>query len=304
MVKFSMSIETESYDAIHENYTKAIEWMAEIGVKLGANRLAHYDKVVAGWKENYKTASEEEGKEIFTDFVNSMFEIHEFVDVYSAFKDTPKYELKAITSKLNKGVNGPIYASDEIQKSTKARNFLFEAATAARLHRPRSGIEAILAADSDTGVCIGKSKVWIECKRVTTPDRIYDNVRKATKQLEVVLKRKIGAGHRAMVALDVSKILNNGDKILVIDTESKLLSSVDAFMDQFISQYCREWEKVYERRNKKIIGTLVRFSFMSSVEDRNLIVHSSQWGVNPRMGVAAADTQLQKELVGKLKRSL
>lgn len=298
-----MSIATESYATIYEKYSKAIAWMTEISVKLGPNRLMHYDKIIGAWKDDYKTASEEAGKEIFPDFVSSMFEIHDFIDVYAAFENTPRERLNGIIAKLNKGVNGPINAADETQKSTEARNYLFEAATAARSHRPESGIEVIYEAESDTGVCIGNSKVWIECKRVTTPDKIYDNVRKATKQLETILKKKVGAGHRAMVALDISKIFNEGDKILVKDTEAELLSSVDAFMDQFIQRYHHEWEKVYERRDKKIIGTLIRFSFMSSIEEQNILVHTSQWGLNPKLGVLSADIELQKMLVNKLKQS-
>lgn len=297
-----MSIATESYAAVYERYSKAIGWMAEIGVKLGPNRLAHYDKVVRAWKEDYETASEEEGSRIFPDFVVSVFEIHDFLDVYSAFKDTPREELGCIIAKLEKGVNGPVNAASETLRSKGARNYLFEAATAARSHRPESGVEAILEADSDTGVRVGKSKVWIECKRLTSPDRIYDNVRKATKQLEANLRKKVGSGHRGIVALDISKILNQGDKILVQDTEAELLSSVDSFMDQFIRQYHREWEKIYERRDKKIIGTLIRFSFMSIVEARRILVHTAQWGVNPRIGVSDADRRLQRTLADKLKQ--
>ena len=82
-----MSIKTASYAAIHEKYLEAIEWMADLGVKLGANRLTHYEKVVRYWKENYRLASENEGKEVFPDFVSSVFEIQDFIDVYTAFKD-------------------------------------------------------------------------------------------------------------------------------------------------------------------------------------------------------------------------
>ena len=106
-----------------------------------------------------------------------------------------------------------------------------------------------------------------------------------------------------MVALDISKILNNGDKILVKATESELLSSVDAIMDQFIRQYSGQWQKVYERRSKKIIGTLIRFAFMSSVEDRNILVYTSQWGVNPGIEITDADVHLQRALTEKLKRT-
>jgi len=295
-----MSIKSESYDAIHERYSNTIEWMAEIGVKLGPNRVARYDKVLREWKQNYKTDSKHEGKVIFPDFVSSIFEIYDFVDVYSAFNDIPKESLTAIVTKLNKGVNGPTNAAEETPKTTEARNYFFEAAVAARFHRPFSGIEAILDADTDTGVRIDKSKVWVECKRVTTPDKISNNVQKATKQLESALKNKVGCGHRAMVALDVSKILNKGDMIFVKNSESEFPASVDAIMDDFVEEYSNIWHSILERRNPKIIGVIIRFAFMTSVEDRNLLVHTSQWAVNPRQGLSKTDEQLQRILVKSL----
>ena len=105
-----MSIATESYADIHERYVNAVKWMAEIGVKLGPNRLAHYDKVVGTWKDKYRTATEAEGRDVFPDFVSSRneFEIHDFVDVYLAFNSLPREALKSIIAKLNKAVNGPI----------------------------------------------------------------------------------------------------------------------------------------------------------------------------------------------------
>ncbi len=295
MIKTPMTIELDSYDKIREKYSNAVDWMSDIGVKIGPNRLSNYSRLI----EN-KTYIESKGKDVFPDYVSSMFEIYHFLEVYSAFKDTPKEQLNSIVSKLDKSVNGPKNTSEETSKTTEARNYLFEAVTAARLHRPSSDLEAILKTDSDTGVQIGNNKIWIECKRITTPNKIYDNVRKATTQLETVLKRKVGSGHRGLVALDISKILNEGDKIFVKETELEFFASVDSIMDKFIAQYSHQWEKVYARRNKKIIGIVIRFAFMSCVEDKNTLVYTSQWAVNPRAGVDHADLQLQKLLTKSL----
>ena len=54
-----------------------------------------------------------------------------------------------IIEKLQKGANGPINAADETPESTAAHKVLFEAAVAAKEHRPDKGIEAILVTKSD-----------------------------------------------------------------------------------------------------------------------------------------------------------
>ena len=172
-----MSIPTESYEAVFEQYSAAMRWMVELGIKLTLGRTSHYEKIVGHWKDAYKTATADEGRQIFPDFVSSMFEVFDFVSIYKAFKDVPAHQLSSIIEKLQKGVNGPINAADETADSTAARNFLFEAAVAAKAHRPDKGIEAILDASSDTGISLNGKKIWVECKRVTTIARIESNAR-------------------------------------------------------------------------------------------------------------------------------
>ncbi|KVX03222.1 hypothetical protein [Shewanella frigidimarina] len=296
-----MKVPTESYNQISHNYSNALIWMRDIGVNIGSGRTQHYQKVLENWKGKYKTATLDEENSVFPNFVSSVFEIHDFVQIYKAFHDVPKSELIHIAAKLQKGVNGPINAVEETAKSTTARNFLFEASFAARAHRPNVNVEAILDAETDTGINIDKKKLWVECKRVTSIDKIETNVRKACKQLESIIKKKIGSGHRGIVALDVTKLISPGDEIFVSDNDSELMASVDRMMDQFILEHSKIWQELYNRKSKKIIGTIVRFAFMSTSESRNLLVYTSQWGVNPRLGISASDEEIQRVLAHSLK---
>jgi hypothetical protein len=295
-----MSIPTESYETIYEKYSAAMQWMSGLGIKLAPGRTSHYDRVIRHWKDAYRTASSEEGKAVFPDFVSSIFEVFDFVSIHKALQQVPRDKLSPITDKLQKAVNGPINAVDETPESTAARNFLFEAIVAARAHHPDAGVEAILDAKSDTGIRIGRKKIWVECKRVTTPEKIESNVRKASGQLEALFEKAVGSGHRGVVALDVSKILNRGDKIYVARNDSELLEGVDRMMSDFISRYSPVWERVYERRHQKVIGTILRFAFIASSETRNILVHTSQWVMNPRLGIASGDLDIQRKLVTRL----
>ncbi|MDF1678923.1 MAG: hypothetical protein P1U32_09560 [Legionellaceae bacterium] len=296
-----MEIATDSYEVIHKRYSETIVWMSSLGIKLSTGRTAHYERVIRHWKTAYKTASPDEAKEVFVDFVSSLFEVQDLISIYLAFKNIPLDQLTGIIEKLKKAVNGPIFASEEKPKSTTARNFLFEGTVAARLHQPEKNMLTILNSISDTGVKFNNKKIWVECKRVTNIDKIEANTRKASTQLERVLKQKIGSGHRGIVALDVSKIFHSGDQILVKKDDAELLSTIDYLMDQFISTHSDLWESVYARRDRKIIGTIIRFSFMCSSEERNLLVQTSQWAINPRHAVSHADEQLQRDLVTAIK---
>lgn len=299
-----MTIPSESYEDIFEQYSDAVKWMMGLGIKIGPGRTSHYEKIVGYWKDAYKTATADEGQKSFPDFVSSMFEVFDFVSIYKAFNKVPAHRLTSVIEKLQKGVNGPINAADETPESTTARNFLFEAASAAKVHRPDRGIEAVFDARSDTGFNLNGKKVLIECKRVTAIEKIESNVRKASSQLETILAGETVSGHCGMVAMDISKILNRGDMIFVTRNDDELTASVDSIMDQFIREQSQIWERVYQRRPKSIVGTIIRFSFMASSEARNILVHASQWAVNPRLGIDAHDEQLQRKLAITLATAL
>ena len=295
-----MSIPTENYETIFKQYSAALKWMEGLGIRLSPGRASHYEKTIGYWKDAYKSATAQEGQEIFPEFVSSMFEIFEFVNIHKAFYSLPDLKVRSIVEKLKKGVSGPFNATSETPDSSVARNFIFEAAVAAKSHRPDRGVEAIFDAKSDTGISLGGKKIWVECKRVTTISKIEGNVRKASSQLEKILACEVGSGHRGIVALDVSKIFNRGDKIFMTRDDDTLLASVDQLMDSFIKEHCHIWEKIYKRRNKKIIGTIIRLSFMATSEARNIIVHTSQWAINPRLGINRSDEQIQRQLVAEL----
>lgn len=296
-------IDSESYESILESYTYALKWMQKIGVNLGVGRTSNYQRILSHWAGSYRTASIEEGKRIFPGFVSSMLEAHDFVSVYKAFKDVPATKLGSIVAKLNKAVNGPINLEHETPATATARNFLFEALVAARIHAPAQGASAILDAHSDTGVLFADSKIWIECKRITSKEKIEQNVRKASSQLEDVFKKNMGSKHRGIIALDVSKILNPGDQIYMRESDAHLLQSIDQLMNDLIQNFAPVWQRVYARRDRKVIGTIVRFAFMSISEERNLLVHTTQWGLNPRNGMPQNDETIQKDLVSVLNMS-
>jgi hypothetical protein len=185
-----MSIPKETYEAIFEQYTAAMMWMEGLGIKLNPGRTYNYEKIIGRWKYYYKIATAEEGQQIFPDFVSSMLEVYDFINIHKAFKNHPPHKITSIIEMLQKGVNGPINAVNETPNSTSARNFLFEATVAAKAERPDKGVETILNAKSDTGISLSGRKIWVECKRVTTLEKIESNVRKASTQLEKNIYRR------------------------------------------------------------------------------------------------------------------
>jgi len=290
-------IPTQPYSALLADYEASLAWMNEIGVILGEGRTHNYQGILEYWSNNYKTASVQEGQDMFPGFVGSIYEIGAFVEIYRSLHNTKKDELSQVVEKLNKAVNGPIYSGEESPRSTAARNHLFEVIVTAKCHKPGSGLVGNLTSDTDSGFSFLQKKVWIECKRITSFSKIESNVRKACNQILASIKKKSGSGHRGIVALDISKLINPGDELYVSQNESSLLGSANNFMSQFIESNSHVWEKVYKEKSRKILGTILRYSFMATSEKDNLLVSTTQWAANPRKGLSPFELRFMEEFV-------
>ncbi len=289
-----MGINTDTYESISKKYDDAISWMIKIGVKISSGRTQKYLKVINYWIENYKSASDEQTREIFPNFVSSVSEIDAFIKIYNAFKDEPIEKLSYIRAKLQKGVNGPLNAKDENPNTSEARNYIFEALVAAKYHNPEHKITTLLSAATDTAVQYKNKKIWIECKRVTSKKNLENNIRKASNQLEQQLKKN--KGDKGLVALDFSKMLHAGDQLLVRHNDVELINSVQKITETFIGQYSGLWNRIFKTKNSRIIGVLVHFSTMATSEERNLLVTVSDWGINPKVNISRYNSKLLAEI--------
>ncbi len=102
-----MKIPTETYEEKYSQYIKALQWLSDLGIKLDSGRTSNYEKVLKTWKDEYKTASIDQAKSVFVDFVSSVFEINDLIQIYKSFKNESVEDLSLIIEKLKKAVNGP-----------------------------------------------------------------------------------------------------------------------------------------------------------------------------------------------------
>jgi hypothetical protein len=294
-------IPTVSFDLILAQYRESLEWLDHLEVDYRQGRIQKYLRTFEDWNQKYKTATALEAEESFPSFIYSVQEIWDIISIYSAFNAVPASDLKGIITKLKEGVKGPVNLADETSKSTRARNFVFEALMAAKAHNPSRQCCAILDANTDTGILFDGSNIWIECKRITTLKKIEKNVREASKQLQTAISKQVGANHRGIVSVDVSKILNKGDQIFTARNSKLLLKEVKLMMDRFIADNSHIWQGIFKSKSTKILGIIIKFDFMTSSEEEGLVSRCTQWGINPRNSISKHDSDLLQKLVAVLK---
>jgi len=284
-----MKISSDSYEKLIEQYTNAYDWIMGMGLNVENGRLASYLKIITLLVNTYKTASEEELKNIYPDTVNAMYEIMAIISIHNALGSVPLNEISGIKSKFKKSITGPYKVASETHKSNSARNYLFELLVMARLHNPQREIYVDFMSVTDTGVKFLKKKYLIECKRLQSENKIEANIRDASKQLDKALKSKIGSNHRGLISIDISKIFNPEFKLLIKENDKELLNHINLIMDKFIKEYSHIWQNILKTKNKKIVGVLVRVSFMGVSEERNLLSSCVQWVLNPKIGISETD---------------
>ena len=101
--------------------------------------------------------------------------------------------------------------------------------------------------------------------------------------------------------LDIRTLsFNPGDDLYVTENESQLESSTETLLDRFIEDHSEVWQRVYQKKNQKILGTLFCFSVIATSEEDKLMVHTAQWAVNPRHGLSVAEQSFMQQFTSCL----
>jgi hypothetical protein len=277
-----------------------LDWMRLLNVDIAQGRLTNYRRAAKHWVELVAGDLNEAGRlDLCREVTSAAFEVSAFFDIYSAFKDEKISNLGGIAAKLKKAVAGPVDLDTETSASNAARNFLFEAITAAKIHNPAMGVKTIFNAESDTGFELGTKRVWVECKRLSSAGQVQSNVSKACKQLKRTLDKHPQTGQRGVVALDISKLvtLPPPGHILELQQEADIGPRTEAMLDKYIKENSQEWQQKYLSQDSRIIGTLFRLSLIATSVDKEAYISVSQWGINPRRGIQIDDERLFHEMV-------
>lgn len=278
-------------------FSETLDWMSSLGIETNSGRVRAYQEAISSW------AALPSAQDAFTAHAlsranqSAILESNMFIDVHRAFHQASPTELSGIVDKLKKSVGGTADIADETDKSSSARNFLFEAVVAAKFHCPNQGVHTFLDAPSDTGLTYLSRRIFVECKRLRSASGVENNVRKACNQLANALNADNTLRHGGLVAVDISSIISVDEKL----TDETLLNHYTALrMDQFIDSSSVDWQKVYPEKDSRIFGALFRFSRLIQSEVDGLWVIATEWAVNPRQNLGWSETRYMQRLARAL----
>ncbi len=294
-----MTVRQVSASTITADFSAALSWMASLGISCKTGGLSKYSESIARWSNMPPNTDEIVRHALSPDDRNAILEAGQFADVYLAFKDTPRQDLRAIVGKLKKAVHGPLDALDEDENSSEARNFLFKAVVAAKTHCQNQGAHVIFDASGDSGLVFHSRRIAIECKRIRSFSKLDTRVRDACNQLSKSLDGGPPCFDYGLVTVELSRILSTNESL---GTEDSVTKHSAAAIDEFIGIHSNAWQKVYREKDQRILGTVFRgSSFIQSKAD-GLWVLATEWAINPRNKSGCCKTRILKRLAIALER--
>jgi len=151
----------------------------------------------------------------------SMVESTEFIEATTALRDRNCDIPNAL---LETALKGPVDPYLESPDSSKGRNAMFEIALAGRF--ASAGLDPVIGGEPDIYFKFNSRNILVQCKRVLSNSAVEKRVREAARQLERDLGQRLEPADCGIIAVSVSKLINPGDKVLVVSNVDQIRSQL------------------------------------------------------------------------------
>ena len=138
-----------------------------------------------------------------------------------------------LTPKLREILRGPFLPVDEDQNSNQARNVMFELTLASKLWG--AGLAPEIGEHPDLRCEIEGRLLLIECKRALSERGLPGLIQRADHQLRRHSTGVTAASH-GIVALSVSRIVNEGDKVLAFSDERRASEKLSGDLERLANE--------------------------------------------------------------------
>ena len=166
----------------------------------------------------------------------SMVEALEAHDVFLAFRDNPT---PAFTAELKRALSGPEHPSLETTKNRDGRNVWYQLALAAEWKLRGAEVEV---EEPDLRLYREGFTFLLACKRPAKDHSVRANIRGASWQLQQALS-STPINTYGVVAINLTCVLNPGDKILVGDP-----NGLGGIVESYVEKHLKDLKSVDDQR--------------------------------------------------------
>ncbi len=201
------------------------------------------------------------------ELVWSLVEGQEFADIFRGIRD---YNPMIIKKLLQKALKGPLHPGHETGVSNVGRNTVFELRLGAALRQ--AGATVSLGQQADIMIDHGGAHIYIECKRPFYEHSIRQNVMRARAQLQQRLDADPHQPTVGVVAISVSKAVNPGSNMFVVN-DDRDLRSLSQEAERLHKQYSSDYDRLLDPR---LIGMAYHLFTPALLRKKGLLIAASQ----------------------------
>jgi hypothetical protein len=233
----------------HAAYIKELEALCDrlkaAGFRIQGTRLDIYRKTFATIDKFITENREQELVKRLPSptFINDLHESQEIIEACDEFPDLTQPGLRDRIEKVLKGTR-------ELEKETpekgEPRNYLFELVMAGSLKRAGFGIH--LDRIEDIFFEFRNSPFFIECKRIHSQARLQERIDDAAYQIGKRCDEARTSKARGIIAIDVSKLLNDGTGLFQCSTLAVFSSACRQLLTTFQAMHNSNLGSTKEKR--------------------------------------------------------
>ena len=266
----NITYKSGNFSEYSEKVDEMYSWFESLGIRVSPTRIREYQKSFDLLLNVVKTRDEVLTQNLYPEFAGTLYEVHELLNIYECFRNS------VITERIRKSLQavctGPRFYEEENTSSTnRARSTAFELLVAARLIK--GGIDAELSFPTDIICKVGKSNIFLECKRPQSESKILRNIKSADSQLQRRYKKSISKQTRGVIAIDLTRCLLPERQLLEFESSQDLEKIMGEVVENFFNEYCF---KTDEYKHRKTIGLVMRVSLIATPKDTDDRLHYCQ----------------------------
>jgi hypothetical protein len=251
----------------------ACKWVENFGIKLNPARAAIYRRDLEDLADHVeaKTPVDFEKERGLENIINSVVEAQELIDIHAGLKNRQDAHLADL---LRKYIGGTELRSRETPRTSLPRNtgfHLWFVSTAAKCDVPID-----LAPPADAAVHTSAFSVAVECKRLFSPKKVEQNIRKAFQQLQERYAQHDGRTEIfGVLAVSLGKL---DDCLVEANDETDLSAQANQKLERFRQEYERYWVK---RITGREIAVFLHWTAPVRVKNPYLLTTATQFHFYP-----------------------
>jgi hypothetical protein len=261
-----------------------------------ASRFLEYRQHLAHLIEALHTGGQEAARAAFEadrlKSIVSITETAELADILPFLRWAPQ---EAVADKLVHVLGGPLLPIDEGLNSNQARNLLFELNLASKLWK--AGFAPELGEHPDLIIEVSSKRLLIQCKRPFSLKGAHRALGAAKGQLIRDL-HKAPTGSRGIIALSLTRLLNQGNQILVYGEEMRARRDLGARLEAAAQPLLDKWSGP----GKKIIGMICHILTPAVDEGSHLWLMVQQTNIHPFSEPGSLDEEVFRSMNAALEK--